>query len=93
MVDQFHTASFAHPILVVALGSKVSPGPVAAGELLLVIEAHVYQTCPSAGRPTSAGVSLWTYLKSVIFACRVLERGVLVLVDRMTFSQVGVSIG
>lgn len=44
VVDEFHAAGFAHPILVVALGRKASPRPVATGKLLLVIEAHGYQT-------------------------------------------------
>lgn len=73
VVDEFHAAGFAHPILVVALGRKASPRPVAAGKLLLVIEAHGYQTYASAGRPSSAGVSPWTYLNRFIFGIRVSE--------------------
>lgn len=47
LVDEFHPAGFAHPIFVVALGSKAAPRPVSARKVLLVIKTHVsYTTYP-----------------------------------------------
>lgn len=40
VVDEFHAAGFAHSVLVVALGSKATPGPITAEESLLAVEAH-----------------------------------------------------
>lgn len=40
LVDEFHAAGFAGPVLFVAVGAKASPLVVAASKDLLVVEAH-----------------------------------------------------
>lgn len=44
-IDKLHAARFAHPVFMVALGSKFAPVPVSAGESRLIIEAHAYHIC------------------------------------------------
>jgi len=45
VVDQSHATGFSHPVLVVALGGKASPGPVSTGKLRLVIITHDSGSC------------------------------------------------
>jgi len=45
IIDEPHAAGFPHPVLVVALGSKGSPGPVSTGKLRLVIITHDRGSC------------------------------------------------